>query len=214
VHTGAQQRSLAAFLEHLLQAGANARQAPRGVIAMQGIQLLLGKIELRLGERAQLDQLRAQRVDGSGEVPAQRAQRAARRLAARGVDEVGHAFRLRQIEAAFEKGAARELAGLRQAGAGIDAGREQRLHDDRAAVTLQLEHFLAGVRMGRREIEGDAFVDQGTRLIPESSDGRVTSERHRSNDLLRHARHTWTGDAHDADATASGRCGDRGDRVP
>ena len=120
-------------------------------LAMQGVDFLLRKIEHRLGQRAQFGELRDQAVDRRGEFAAERAQRRARRFAARGVDQVGHRFGLRQIELAVEKRAAREFARLGKARAGIEHGAEHRMRHHRSAVALQFEHVLAGIGMRRRK---------------------------------------------------------------
>ena len=62
---------------------------------MKAVKFLFGKIELGFRQRAQLDELRPQSIDGGGELATQRTKRAARRLLARGVDEIGDCFGLR-----------------------------------------------------------------------------------------------------------------------
>ena len=42
----------------------------------------------------------------------------------------------------------------------LQATRQQQLQDDRAAVRLQLQHVLAGVRLRRREVDRDPLVDR------------------------------------------------------
>ena len=56
--------------------------------------------------------------------------------------------------------AARELARLSEARASVETRSEQYLHHDRAAVSLQLEHRLACIRMRRGKVKRDALVDR------------------------------------------------------
>jgi hypothetical protein len=63
VDAAAQQAPLAAAREHVIQGLLHLRQPRAGVIAMQRVELLLRKIERRLGDGAQLDQLRLQAAD-------------------------------------------------------------------------------------------------------------------------------------------------------
>src|SRR6267142_1287557 len=51
--------------------------------------LVVRTVELRIGQRAQFDELTAQYSDGGGGLATQRTKRAARGLLARGVDEIG-----------------------------------------------------------------------------------------------------------------------------
>ena len=80
-------------------------------------------------------------------------------------------FGLGQVELVVQEGAAREFARLRQAQAGLGPGfehaREQHAQHDRAAVTLQFQHVLAGVRVRSLEVQGQAFVDDGAVRILE-----------------------------------------------
>src|SRR5207302_3920890 len=109
VNAAAQQAALPAPAQDLLERGAHARKACGSILDMETLDLFFRKIEHRLNERAQLDELGAERADRCGELPLERAQRAARRLAARRIDQVGDRLGLRQIELALEKGAPREL---------------------------------------------------------------------------------------------------------
>src|SRR6185369_14738707 len=87
-------------------------QTGSSIRAMHRVELLLREIEHRFRERAQLDQPRSERVDRGGKFSAEGAQRGARRLLARGLDQVGHRLGLRQVELALEERAPRELAWL------------------------------------------------------------------------------------------------------
>ena len=123
---------------------------------------------------------------GGGELAGERAQRRAGRFARRRVDEIGDPFGLREIELALEERAAREFARLGEARAGVEAGVEQRLHHDRAAVALQLQHRLAGIGMRRREVESDALVDASP---ANRSEGRQPRLGQAAEDRSRDPRH-------------------------
>ena len=62
---------------------------------METVEFFFRKIEHGLNQRAQLDELRVQGADHRGELSLERAQRRARRLAARRVDQVGDRLGLR-----------------------------------------------------------------------------------------------------------------------
>ena len=136
--------------------------------AIGGIDLLLGKVDARFDVHAQLRERVDDRFDARGEFAGERARRATRRFRARGVDQVGHALGLRQVETLVQEGAPREFAGLREPGAERHAAAQDLAQHDRAAVALQLEHVFAGVRMRGGKEEGDAFVEEGAAGARES----------------------------------------------
>jgi hypothetical protein len=84
-------------------------------------------------------------IDRGGELSAERAQRRSRRFVTRCIDEIRDCFCLREIELAFEEGAARKFPRLGEAGSGVEARAQHRLHDDRTAMALQLEHGFSRV---------------------------------------------------------------------
>src|SRR5579859_7074131 len=180
---------------------------------MQAVELLLGKVELRFGERAQLDERPAQRLNGDGELPTERAHRTARGLLARRVDEIRDSLRLCEVESTFQKRTPREFAGFGQSRARVQAGRKQHMHYHGAAVPLQLEHFLAGVGMWCQEIERDAFVDRLAGRIAKTRERGRPRWRDSADDSFSDAGGERSREAHDANAApASGRCY-RSDRV-
>src|SRR5712692_1655789 len=124
VHSATQQASLAAPREQLFKSAAHAYQPLSGGVAVQLVKLLFWEVELRFGQRAQFDQRLAKRCNCRRELPAERAQRAAGRFAACGVDEISHGFSLGEVEPAFEKGAAREFARVGKPRAGVKTGSE------------------------------------------------------------------------------------------
>ena len=90
--------------------------------------------------------------DLARELAGQAARRRARRGGGRGVDQVGDALGLREVELAVQERALREFAGLRRgARRARGSARAASRSTARAAVAVQLEHVLAGVRMRRRE---------------------------------------------------------------
>ena len=147
---GAQQAALPAFRDHVFER-VRSPEARAGIVPMQRVDFFLRKIEHRFGKRAQLGEPGHEAGNHRGEFAAQRAQRRARRLPARGVDQVGDRLGLRQVESAVEKRAPREFAGLGQPRAGIEHRSEHRLHHHRPAMPLELEDGFAGVGMRRRE---------------------------------------------------------------
>lgn len=61
-----------------------------------------------------------------------------------GFDQIGHAFRLGEIELAVEKGASGEFAGFGQTRTEDKAAFEQQAQHHRSAVALEFEHVFAG----------------------------------------------------------------------
>jgi hypothetical protein len=213
VQSGAQQAALLRAVEGVRERGPQPVQPPARVGAVERVELFLGKVEGRLNERSQLDQLGDEPVDRRGELPLQAADGAARgRLGSR-LDEVRDRLGLREIEPVVEERAARELARLREARAELEAPAQQELQHDRAAVTLQLEDVLAGVGMRRRKIERDPVVDRPTCGVAKARARRAARLRQLSEQLDCKARESRTGDADHADAGVPLRRRDRRDRV-
>ena len=92
-----------------------------------------------------------QRVHFARELAGEAARRGARGGGRRRFDQVGHAFRLREIELAVEERALREFAGLGEPRAELDAAREQQPQHRRAAVAVQLERRPRRCRNAARE---------------------------------------------------------------
>ena len=109
------------------------------------IDLFLGKVDGGFHVGAQVDQRVGEPLHHARELALQRAHRGARGFARAGVDEIGDGFGLRQIDLVVVERALGEFAGPRAACAELEAAFDQRLDDHRPAVTLQLEHVLAGV---------------------------------------------------------------------
>src|SRR4029078_13313426 len=85
--------------------------------------------------------------------PAPAARGSARGRCRRRVDQVGDTLGLRQVDLAVEECPLGEFAGLRKAGAEVEATAQNLREHRGAAVAVELEHRLAGVRGGRRTIQ-------------------------------------------------------------
>ena len=147
--------------------------------------------------------------------PGEAARGRARGGRARGVDQVGHALGLREVELAVQECALRELARLGEAGAELDAPREQQAQRRGAAVTVQLDHGLAGVGSGAANRMRQALVDRLAARAAKCRDAsrrRGASSRPTTPSTIDATAMAGTGNAHDADPAAAGRRGDRGDR--
>ena len=153
------------------------------------------------------------RVNALREFSGERSRGAARRLRARCVDEVRHALGLREVHAAVEERSARELPGLGDARAQLDAAAHQLPQHDGAAVTLELDDVLARVRMRGRKEERDAAIDQGAVAVAEIGKRRMARHGHRPGDSLHDGAGALARDAHDPDPATAGRRGNRGDGV-
>ena len=98
-----------------------------------------------------------------------------------GRDQVGQAFDRGQIHAAVLERAARELAGLgRTQTLELAQRRQHRRDHGAAAVQLQLGDVLAGLAVGPRKPERQAFVD-------DLAGRRIAHARERRPARLRHA---------------------------
>ena len=108
-----------------------------------------------------------------------------------GVEEVGDRLGLREVQLALKKGAARELAGLGEARARGHARREQSVHHHRAAMTLQLEHRLARIRVRLGEIQRDAFVERLAAHVPKNCMRRMPRFGQTADDASGDPRSAW-----------------------
>ena len=57
---------------------------------------------------------------------------------------LGHGFGLGKVHLAVQEGTTGKLAGFGQTGTQIKTAGEQQLHDDRAAMAVQLDDVFAG----------------------------------------------------------------------
>ena len=97
-----------------------------------------------------------------------------------GIDQIGKAFDLGEVELAVLEGAARELAGRRRAQ--IRQPRQRRenaRHDRAAAMQMQLDDILAGETCGRRKEKRQAAIERGACFgIAETAQRRHARARH------------------------------------
>src|SRR5262249_4078006 len=84
-----------------------------------------------------------------------------------GVDQVANRLCLRQIEAAVEKGAEGEFAGIGQTRARSEGALDRMAQHDRRAVAGDLNQVLGGVGAGTFEERDDHLVDGGTLGVAE-----------------------------------------------
>ena len=192
-------------------------QLAAGVGLLQEVDVLLGKVQRRLDQHAQLARCARAGLDLPRERAAERAAGRARGGFGAGVDQVGHRLGLGQVELAVEKGALGELARLGQAQARSPAPAcRQRASSScsthRAAMGLQLEHVFAGVGVRRREVQRQALVD-GAAVGAQEGQQRGLARRQRRGRTARATSgcRSRPGDAHDADRAAARRGGDGDD---
>ena len=98
-------------------------------------------------------------------------------------------------------------------GAELEHAPQQQVHDDGAAMALQLEHVLAGERRRGREIERDALVDRLGRAIHEAVQLGRAWRRHATEQGRGDFPAARSRDPHDADAATSRSRGDGRDRA-
>ena len=153
------------MIPHLLQA------LPQSAVR-EKIDLLLREIERGLHIHAQINQRFGDALHHDGELALQRAHGSARRDARAGVDEICYGLGLRQIELVVQERALRELAGQSAPRAELHGARDERLLHDGAAVPLQFEHVLAGIRVRRRKKEGKSRINRFLPGIEKTAEGR------------------------------------------
>ena len=179
----------------------------------QEIDVLVGKVECRLGERSQLDQRLDLGADRARELPRQAARRSPGRGRRRRVDQVGHTLGLREVELAVEERAQRELARLGEPRPELDAAGEQEPQHRRPPVAVQFDDVLAGVGLRRRKVECEPLVDDRPGAVAERRERRHPRREGPAGKRRHELRHPGARHPDDADAAAPRRGGDRGDRV-
>ncbi len=96
---------------------------------------------------------------GSRQRPLELIERRARLQRCDGVNQIGDRFGLNQIDLAVQKGAERELTGLRQPCPCVDGAPNDRGENDRAAVRRDLGDVFTGVGVwGRKEGDNEAIA--------------------------------------------------------
>src|SRR5665647_1067262 len=113
----------------------------------------------------------------------QRAHRTARRFGRGGIDQINHAFGLRQIKLVVEISAPGELPWLSNACAQLQATPQQELEDHRPAMALKLQHVLSGVGMRRWKIKRQALVYGCALVVAEISERRAARLQRPTDDL-------------------------------
>src|SRR5262249_3615066 len=140
-----------------------------------------------------------------GEFTLERTQRRTRCLRRRGIDEIGDGFCLCQVELVIQECTLGELTGLRQPRTKLHTALDQQVHDQRAAVALQLKQILAGVGTWRRKEQRDPFVDELVLRVTEFAE-RCLARRELPSDECNQQRYdSGTGDTHDAYAATASR---------
>src|SRR2546430_12619729 len=118
---------------------------------MDEVDILLRKIERRFDEHTELHQSVEERVDLASEFADQAARCRANTGGRRCTDEIGHRFRLSEVDFIVEECALGELTRLGKARAEVEAALQGQRKNRRAAMSLQLENIFSGVRRQRGE---------------------------------------------------------------
>ena len=96
-------------------------EAPQNLLGRRDADVVFGEIDAGFEQRDQLQQLLLDRRDAARDRAARLLRGDARLVERGGFDQVADGFGLRQVDAAVEEGAQRELAGLGQPRAGLAA---------------------------------------------------------------------------------------------
>ena len=183
----------------------------------EAFHLFIGKVHGQAHLHAQLFQTPAQGRDLAAQQAVQTVEAVAQGLARRRGDEFGHGLGLAQVHAAVDEGPARELAPLRGPCPQAQGRFQDGLHDEGAAVAMDLGHVFpgesarAGHEHGQHIVQRRAFMVQGAPAVqhpgPEARELCRRGAEHAGKDLpgLR------PGDADDADAPRTGSRGYGGD---
>ncbi len=214
LHPFPQQGALPGFAANLVQRPHDGVKIPRYLAVGEKIDLFIREVDGRFHIDAQADQALHQLLDFVGELPLQGVHGTAGGLLAGGFDEVGDGFGLGQIQLVIHEGALAELAGAGRAQPlDLQDAAHQHVHDDRAAVALQLQHVFAGEAVGGLEQQGDALIQHFALLIPERQIFGVTHSRAFAEYYLGHLFGGGTGDPDYADAATAGGGGLGHDRI-
>ncbi len=187
-HPFAQQRTLARSGRDLRAQFDRAVDARTQGGVGEEIDLLLRKIDGRFDVHARLGHGLGQRIHRDGKLALHRTQRGARGLDRAAVDQIGDRFGLGQVELVVEESAAGELARLGHASAELQCAREQHVHDDGPAVTVQLENVFASERGRRGEIQREPIVECVSVGVAKCSQHCASRPRHFAENLTRDRR--------------------------
>ena len=130
-----------------------------------------------------------------------------------GIDQIGEALDLGEIELAVLERAARELARLGEAGGGEGEQRiEHGADHGAAAMQLQLGHVLAGEARRRREPEHEAAIEFRAARA-DVAQGRMTGRGHATAKRLERIARARTRDADHRNRRDAGAARQRNDGV-
>ncbi len=129
-------------------------------LAITRFDLFLRKIQRGFDQHAQVDEHGDRLVNGCREIALQGTHGAARGLFGGGIDQISHAFSLRQVHFVVKKGALREFARLGEARTQLQAALQYGLQHRRAAMALEFQHLFPGIGMGRRKEQRDALIQR------------------------------------------------------
>jgi hypothetical protein len=139
------EHSLRRLAKEISQRLDEAGQGALLVLSIGRVDLFFRKIDARLHMRAQIGEAGNQPMDPCRKGAGERTHRASRGFGAGGIDEVGDAFGLREVDPVVEECPVRELARLRDARSQLGAALQQLPHHHRPAMPLQLQDILAGI---------------------------------------------------------------------
>ena len=168
---------------------------------------LVAEIDGRLDQRAGPHQLAAPALVELRQRAAHLAQRLAPLCLGLGIDEIGKALDLRQIQLAVVKGAAGELAGLGETAPGLPPEHGQHAFDDgRAAVQVEFGHVLARLGARRGEPQHQRLVERLACLrIADAAQGGEALLGTRRRQRIDEIAGFGARDAHDRHAGPAGR---------
>ena len=206
----ARAQDLAAMAIIQVTAHCGAQRLDRGSCAGQrvgGDVRFVGEIDGRFHQCLRFDQRRAPAVIEAREIAARLAQGLAALAFGLGVDEIGEALHLGEIDLAVVEGATGELARLGHAAAGhLADGGKHGLDHSAAAVTVQLDDVLAGEALGPREPDNDAAIEglRGARVDKGATGGDTWLRPGLARHQLEHHAPGRPGDANHCHAGAAG----------
>ena len=185
-----------------LQQGSNRCHKPidplRHLAAREEFHLLVGKVDRGLDKDPQPGDALVQGMHFRGESAFQGSKGAPGGGGGRAGDQVGHRFRLGQVELAVDVGPLGELARPGQAGAFGEYCFQNQLQHHRAAVALQFHHIFARKGARARKVECDPPV-QGLAPALEVPQSRAAPRQFGAGDRGADGRGERAGYPHDPD---------------
>ncbi len=199
----AQQRTLARGCGEGIHCAADRGEALPERAIVEGLGLLVRKIDGRFDLGAKPRQRGLQRPDVGREFPLQRAHRGARRRRRAGVDQVGDRLGLRHVDLAVQEGTFSEFPWLGLPAAQLQQAPHQKVGDHCAAMPVQLEHVLAGERGRCGKVQRQSLIQRVARGVEKTRHLGAARRRQVSQNRDRKARHQRAGDPHDANRPAA-----------